>query len=171
MFMFSPFFLTTLTQNTNPIQYIIIYTKTKQKLKSSTPPKKKQPMHLHGHEYYLLNEGNGRWDGETVINPSNPLRRDTHSLRPNGYMVLQYDADNPGVWPFHCHVAWHLSTVCMLCCWLGRGRFCFFLPFSRFLYVRGEKRRNGKEADEDDDDLGAFDYIYGTAGGDSEGEH
>ena len=68
-------------------------------------------MHLHGHEYWVLNEGNDQWDGSTIINPSNPLRRDTHNLRPNGYMVLQYNADNPGVWPFHCHIAWHLSTV------------------------------------------------------------
>jgi hypothetical protein len=21
----------------------------------------------------------------------------------------QYVADNPGVWPFHCHIAWHVS--------------------------------------------------------------
>jgi hypothetical protein len=24
-------------------------------------------------------------------------------------MVMQIEADNPGVWPFHCHVAWHMS--------------------------------------------------------------
>jgi Multicopper oxidase len=24
---------------------------------------------------------------------------------------MQFDADNPGVWPFHCHIAWHLSQV------------------------------------------------------------
>ena len=22
---------------------------------------------------------------------------------------MQFDTDNPGVWPFHCHVAWHTS--------------------------------------------------------------
>ena len=26
-----------------------------------------------------------------------------------GYIVLQYEQDNPGVWPFHCHIAWHVS--------------------------------------------------------------
>ena len=30
-------------------------------------------------------------------------------LRANGYMVFQAANDNPGVWPFHCHIAWHLS--------------------------------------------------------------
>jgi hypothetical protein len=25
-------------------------------------------------------------------------------------VVLQIDQDNPGVWPFHCHIAWHVSA-------------------------------------------------------------
>jgi hypothetical protein len=24
-------------------------------------------------------------------------------------MVMQYNADNPGTWAFHCHIAFHLS--------------------------------------------------------------
>lgn len=24
-------------------------------------------------------------------------------------MVMQIEQDNPGVWPFHCHIAWHVS--------------------------------------------------------------
>jgi hypothetical protein len=24
--------------------------------------------------------------------------------------VFQIEADNPGTWPFHCHIAWHIST-------------------------------------------------------------
>lgn len=23
--------------------------------------------------------------------------------------MIDFLADNPGVWPFHCHVAWHIS--------------------------------------------------------------
>lgn len=30
-------------------------------------------------------------------------------VQPDGYLVVQYDAVNPGVWPFHCHIAWHVS--------------------------------------------------------------
>jgi len=30
-------------------------------------------------------------------------------LRPNGHIVWQITADNPGAWPFHCHIAWHVS--------------------------------------------------------------
>ncbi|KAI9890316.1 MAG: hypothetical protein M1814_004226 [Vezdaea aestivalis] len=67
------------------------------------------PMHMHGHHMYVLAEGDGRWDGKTVVNPSNPLRRDVHMMRRFGYLVVQIDADNPGVWPYHCHIAWHAS--------------------------------------------------------------
>ncbi|MCJ1311797.1 hypothetical protein MMC25_005470 [Agyrium rufum] len=71
------------------------------------------PIHLHGHEYWVLAEGIGTWDG-TITNPSNPQRRDVQLLQGDptlpGYLVLQINADNPGVWPLHCHIAWHVST-------------------------------------------------------------
>jgi hypothetical protein len=67
------------------------------------------PMHLHGHDMYVLHSGPGRWDGVSITNPSNPQRRDTQNLAPNGHIVIQYDADNPGTWPFHCHIGWHLA--------------------------------------------------------------
>jgi FtsP/CotA-like multicopper oxidase with cupredoxin domain len=75
------------------------------------------PMHLHGHNYHVLAEGIGAWDG-TVVNPSNTQRRDVQLMQPgvnnNGtitpsYIVLQWTQDNPSVWPFHCHIAWHVS--------------------------------------------------------------
>ena len=43
------------------------------------------------------------------MNSGNPQRRDVQLLQPDGYLVVQYDGDNPGVWPFHCHIAWHVS--------------------------------------------------------------
>ncbi len=67
------------------------------------------PMHLHGHSFQVLAEGPGPWDGKTVVNPANPLRRDTHIQRRYGHLVIQFTADNPGVWTLHCHVAWHAS--------------------------------------------------------------
>ena len=50
----------------------------------------------------VLAEGVGTWDG-TIVNPSNPQRRDTQLIRPSGYLVVQVELDNPGVWPLHCH--------------------------------------------------------------------
>lgn len=72
------------------------------------------PMHLQGHNFNVLAEGNGAWDG-TVNRIQNTQRRDVRLLRPSnsagpGYIVIQYDTDNPGVWPFHCHIAWHVSA-------------------------------------------------------------
>lgn len=49
------------------------------------------------------------WDGY-ITNPSNPQRRDVQMLLPGHYIVIQWNQDNPGVWPFHCHIAWHLGA-------------------------------------------------------------
>lgn len=71
------------------------------------------PMHLHGHDYQVLSAGDGEWDG-TIVHPENPNRRDTTLLQPNGHLVTQFETDNPGIWPFHCHVAWHVSAGLMV---------------------------------------------------------
>ena len=72
------------------------------------------PMHLHGHNMQILHVGFGPWDG-TVVRQSNPQRRDVQLMPPGSpsnptHMVIQWTQDNPGVWPFHCHIAWHLSA-------------------------------------------------------------
>lgn len=78
-------------------------------------PLSAHPMHLHGHDFWVLDEGFGTWNG-SIVNANNPIRRDVHILQKAqdfdvpSYSVLQYNLDNPGVWPFHCHVAWHVSA-------------------------------------------------------------
>lgn len=69
------------------------------------------PMHLHGHTFLVESVGDSGevWDGSTV-RPSNPQRRDVQMLPAGGYLVLQFPSDNPGVWPLHCHIAWHVSA-------------------------------------------------------------
>jgi FtsP/CotA-like multicopper oxidase with cupredoxin domain len=74
------------------------------------------PMHLHGHDFQVLAQGVGEWDG-TIINPRNPARRDVQQMHsgvnasdPNigpNYVMIQYEADNPGVWPPHRHFTWY----------------------------------------------------------------
>jgi FtsP/CotA-like multicopper oxidase with cupredoxin domain len=75
------------------------------------------PMHLHGHDFHVLAEGYGEWDG-SIVNAGNTVRRDVHQLQnarnvtgtvEPSFMVLQFEQDNPGVWPLHCHLAWHVS--------------------------------------------------------------
>jgi len=63
---------------------------------------------------YVLAEGFGEWDN-TVTNPGNPQRRDTVWVQAAkdkdtpAYVVLQFDQDSPGVWPFHC--TYHLPPL------------------------------------------------------------
>ncbi|PCG96276.1 Multicopper oxidase, type 2 [Penicillium occitanis (nom. inval.)] len=71
------------------------------------------PMHLHGHNFWVLAQGKGDWDG-TITRPTNPQMRDVQIVERGfpyepAYIVIEYKADNPGIWPFHCHVAWHVS--------------------------------------------------------------
>ena len=70
-------------------------------------------MHLHGHSFWVLAEGFGDWNG-TVTNPQNPQRRDTQLMAPAtdlpSFVVLEWNADNPGVWPLHCHSFVHVSA-------------------------------------------------------------
>ncbi|KKA26904.1 hypothetical protein TD95_002122 [Thielaviopsis punctulata] len=83
------------------------------------------PFHLHGHNFQVITRApsfgpdyNSFLAGDPVAyNASNhsafptyPPRRDTILLPPQGYVVLRFVADNPGVWIFHCHIDWHLSS-------------------------------------------------------------
>jgi hypothetical protein len=48
------------------------------------------------------------WNG-TIVRPQNPQRRDVQTLPAFSTLVIDIDMDNPGVWPLHCHIAWHVS--------------------------------------------------------------
>ncbi|KAB8360871.1 hypothetical protein FH972_024605 [Carpinus fangiana] len=67
------------------------------------------PMHLHGHDFYLLGAGVGAFNTSIPLTTQNPPRRDVAMLPANGYMVLAFLTDNPGVWLLHCHIGWHTS--------------------------------------------------------------
>ncbi|RDI86174.1 hypothetical protein Vi05172_g3726 [Venturia inaequalis] len=66
------------------------------------------PIHLHGHDFYVVASGTGTYDSSTVtLNLSNPPRRDVATLPASGYLVLAFETDNPGAWLMHCHIGWH----------------------------------------------------------------
>lgn len=70
-------------------------------------------MHLHGHDFALLAQGNDASDlrnGELTLKWDNPPRRDVALLPMGGYLVIAFRADNPGAWLFHCHIPWHASS-------------------------------------------------------------
>jgi len=68
------------------------------------------PIHLHGHDFYVIGQGPGVWDGsETGLKFNNPVRRDTAMLPAGGYLIMGFPADNPGTWLVHCHIPWHVG--------------------------------------------------------------
>ncbi|KAI6092909.1 putative ferroxidase [Hypoxylon rubiginosum] len=76
----------------------------------------RHPFHLHGHHFqaiYRSEEDAGTFEDVGVTEadyPAMPMRRDTFVLYPTGNIVLRFRADNPGVWLFHCHIEWHVSS-------------------------------------------------------------
>lgn len=73
----------------------------------------KHPFHLHGHNFQLAARADdeaGDFDPNNVTYAKTPMRRDTVLVHPDSNMVLRFRADNPGIWLFHCHIEWHLST-------------------------------------------------------------
>lgn len=47
------------------------------------------PMHIHGHNMFVLSMGTGTWDGTVQGSSSNPTRRDVQLLPPSGYSTLR----------------------------------------------------------------------------------
>jgi hypothetical protein len=64
------------------------------------------PIHLHGHDFYVLGTGAGQWrDAERQgLNYDNPVRRDVAMLPADGWLAMAWRRDNPGVWLVHCHI-------------------------------------------------------------------
>ncbi|KAI0092238.1 multicopper oxidase 2A [Irpex rosettiformis] len=67
------------------------------------------PFHLHGHTPWIMGVGTGRYQGQ-ALNTANALRRDTMVIPADGYTVIRFITDNPGVWAFHCHLVWHMAA-------------------------------------------------------------
>ncbi|KAF7186453.1 Laccase-3 [Pseudocercospora fuligena] len=68
------------------------------------------PIHLHGHDFYILSSGSGLFNGDkSGLKFTNPSRRDTATLPAGGYLIVAFPADNPGLWLMHCHIPWHVG--------------------------------------------------------------
>lgn len=66
------------------------------------------PIHLHGHDFFVLGSGTTTYDASTaVLNLDNPPRRDVALLPAAGWLMLAFQTDNPGAWIMHCHIGWH----------------------------------------------------------------
>ena len=59
------------------------------------------PMHLHGHEFQVVEIDGERFSGAV---------RDTVLVTPGTRVVIAFDANNPGWWAFHCHLLYHMDA-------------------------------------------------------------
>ena len=72
-----------------------------------TAPPIPHPIHLHGHDFFVLGQGGGQFsssDTFSKLNFATPPRRDTASVPGGGWLVLAFPSNNPGVWLMHCHI-------------------------------------------------------------------
>lgn len=70
------------------------------------------PIHLHGHDFYVLGAKESSTytnDMASELNFDNPPRRDTAMLPQDGWLVIAFETNNPGAWIMHCHIAWHVA--------------------------------------------------------------
>ncbi|CAM6004310.1 unnamed protein product [Sphagnum balticum] len=68
------------------------------------------PWHLHGHDFWILGYGKGKFDPQNdpqSFNLADPPLRNTVAVFPYGWVAIRFVANNPGVWPFHCHIESH----------------------------------------------------------------
>ncbi|KAL1963717.1 hypothetical protein VTN77DRAFT_7921 [Rasamsonia byssochlamydoides] len=75
------------------------------------------PFHLHGHTFWVMAASPNQyfdWNSYGSLNTTNPLRRDTVIVDSYGWVLLRFVSDNPGMWAFHCHIAWHLEAGLMM---------------------------------------------------------
>ena len=59
------------------------------------------PMHLHGHVFQVTQINERKIDGAI---------RDTILVPPTATVKVVFDADNPGLWAFHCHNLYHMAA-------------------------------------------------------------
>ncbi|KAF5192706.1 Laccase-12 [Thalictrum thalictroides] len=70
------------------------------------------PIHLHGHDFFILAEGFGNYNPRTdpsKFNFVDPPMRNTVGVPVLGWAVIRFVADNPGAWLMHCHFDSHLT--------------------------------------------------------------
>ncbi|CAL4912019.1 unnamed protein product [Urochloa decumbens] len=70
------------------------------------------PIHIHGYDLYVLAQGFGNFDAakdSLLFNLDDPPMRNTVAVPVNGWAVIRFVADNPGVWLMHCHLDVHIT--------------------------------------------------------------
>lgn len=61
------------------------------------------PMHIHGHQFLIEKS-----DGNSIV--INRIFKNTILVATGETWDVIFKANNPGIWPFHCHIAHHVSN-------------------------------------------------------------
>lgn len=64
------------------------------------------PFHLHGHEFQVT-----KYNGEEV---NKSIILDTVNVRSDESITIKFRANNPGIWPLHCHDLTHADKGMMI---------------------------------------------------------
>ncbi|KAM0832825.1 hypothetical protein ACQ4PT_064648 [Festuca glaucescens] len=70
------------------------------------------PMHLHGHDFFVLAQGHGNYNPVRDVNGYNlvdPPLKNTVQVPRLGWAAIRFVADNPGAWFLHCHFEFHIA--------------------------------------------------------------
>jgi FtsP/CotA-like multicopper oxidase with cupredoxin domain len=62
------------------------------------------PIHIHGHQFLVSAS-----DGNTIP-IHNRLIKNTILVASGETWDVEFEANNPGIWPFHCHIPHHMSN-------------------------------------------------------------
>lgn len=65
------------------------------------------PIHMHGHDIFVLAQGVGNYSSSVPLKLDNPPRRDVALLPAGGYLVIAFETNNPGAWLLH----WYVSSA------------------------------------------------------------
>lgn len=78
------------------------------------------PVHLHGYKFQIvamevvgpnitLEDIKQQNDRRLIKKNFNAISKDTVSVPNKGYAILRFNASNPGIWLFHCHITNHMD--------------------------------------------------------------
>ncbi|KAK8950365.1 Laccase-3 [Platanthera guangdongensis] len=70
------------------------------------------PIHLHGHNFYVLGKGFGNFDpvrDPAKFNLVDPTVRNTVGVPVKGWSAIRFVANNPKVWLLHCNLDVHIT--------------------------------------------------------------
>lgn len=74
------------------------------RIRLANPAMMEHPIHLHGHQF-VVTAADGNRLGECAR-----MRKNTIAISSGETWDIEFEADNPGNWPFHCHIPHHSAN-------------------------------------------------------------